>query len=416
MSDDQDSAHLDKGPAPGDEGPAYLASLPVAVLRASALDRNARWMRGFLDHAGVDLAPHGKTTMIPELFARQIADGAWAITLSTLQQVRVAARSGIGRILLANVLADRGDVAWIADRQDADDDFRLICLVDLADAVALLADVHRAGGYRRPIQVLVELGYPGGRTGCRTAEAVMAVARAVAAAAPRLELVGVEGYEGLVSAPNREAREVRVTAYLDGLRDLAAALAGEGLFAVDDFLLTAGGSSFLDIVVDRLTPIRRDWPACRIVLRAGCYFSFDSGHYRDDFRRMRQRVPDAFPESGAPEPALEVWGRVISRPEPGRVIVGLGKRDAGHDARMPHPVKSFRPGRDERPAELAGSAEVVELNDQHAHLAVGADTDLAFGDAVGFGVSHPCTTFDKWRVVLLVDDDYRVLQRLRTRF
>ena len=35
---------------------------------------------------------------------------------------------------------------------------------------------------------------------------------------------------------------------------------------------------------------------------------------------------------------------------------------------------------------------------------------------VGFGISHPCLTFDKWLVMMLVDDDFHVIGAIRTFF
>ena len=51
-------------------------SLPVAVLRESCIEHNLRWMKSFMDRYGVQLAPHGKTTMSPALFHRQLEHGA----------------------------------------------------------------------------------------------------------------------------------------------------------------------------------------------------------------------------------------------------------------------------------------------------------------------------------------------------
>jgi D-serine dehydratase len=47
--------------------------LPLAVIRDSALAHNHAWMRDFTASTGVLLAPHGKTTMAPQIFAQQLA-------------------------------------------------------------------------------------------------------------------------------------------------------------------------------------------------------------------------------------------------------------------------------------------------------------------------------------------------------
>ncbi|HEY6740692.1 MAG TPA: amino acid deaminase, partial [Actinopolymorphaceae bacterium] len=41
-------------------------------------------------------------------------------------------------------------------------------------------------------------------------------------------------------------------------------------------------------------------------------------------------------------------------------------------------------------------------------------SDLEVGDRVCLGVAHPCTAFDKWRVVPIVDDERRIVDVART--
>jgi D-serine dehydratase len=57
--------------------------------------------------------------------------------------------------------------------------------------------------------------------------------------------------------------------------------------------------------------------------------------------------------------------------------------------------------------------EVLSLNDQHARLRVAPGSELQPGDLVGFRISHPCTTFDNWRALPMVDDEYRVSAAIR---
>src|SRR5690242_20621501 len=144
--------------------------LPVAVLRRSALDNNRRWMREFLTRTGARLAPHGKTTMSPQLFAMQIEDGAWAITLATVQQVRVARASGINRIVLTNEIVGRSDIAYLLDELKRDPAFEFLCLVDSQESLRRWADAARARKVGRPVRVLIEIGHAGGRAGCRDIE------------------------------------------------------------------------------------------------------------------------------------------------------------------------------------------------------------------------------------------------------
>jgi D-serine dehydratase len=93
----------------------------------------------------------------------------------------------------------------------------------------------------------------------------------------------------------------------------------------------------------------------------------------------------------------------------------LGKRDVSYDIDLPMPRWLFRYGHHNAPRANHDFA-VTKLNDQHAYLAVPANADLAVGDLLGFEVSHPCTTFDKWSLLLEVEDDYTVRAGLKTFF
>ena len=237
----------------------------MAVLKRSALEHNAQWMAEFIRRSGASLCPHGKTTMAPQLFHRQLADGAWGITLATPQQVRIAYRHGVRRILLANESMLPGAVRWLQATLDADPAFDFTCLVDSPEAVARLASVPG----RRPLQVLVELGIPGGRTGARGVPAALDVARAVRAST-RLQLRGVECYEGIIGGPDPAADRVRIQDWLGDLAALAQRCEAEDLFETDCVLLSAGGSAYFDLVVQALgKALARPH---RVVLRSGCSF------------------------------------------------------------------------------------------------------------------------------------------------
>lgn len=389
--------------------------LPLAVLRESALEHNSRWMRGFLAASGAEIAPHGKTSMSPELFRRQLDDGAWGITVATVHQLRVCRDHGIVRVVLANQLVGRQEIRYVLDELHRDPDFDFYCLVDSAAGVRALADAAEAHPLERPVQVLLEGGYAGGRAGCRTRAEALEVAHAVRDAGPHLALRGVEGFEGLISGGSVEEQEARVAAFLDFLAEVALACEAEDCFAPGPVILSAGGSAFFDMVPERFSRTVLDGRV-RTVIRSGCYLTHDSRMYRDAFARMRERTPGLASLGEGLRPALEVWGYVQSRPEPGLAILTLGRRDCGSDGGNPVPLAWFRPGADDAPRPLGEGYEVTHLNDQHAFLRVPQDSELAVGDMVACGVSHPCTTFDKWKLLFVVTDAYDVVSAVRTFF
>jgi D-serine dehydratase len=423
---------------------------PVLVLRESAVASNVAAMAAYCEAAQVRLAPHGKTTMAPQLFARQLAAGAWAVTAATIGQVQVYRAFGVPRVLLANELTDTAGAAWLARELAADPGFDCYAYVDSVPGVRLLDEAMREGGQGRPLPVLVELGYPGGRTGCRDIAGATAIAQAVGEAAS-LRLAGAAGYEGGIGHDSSPATLAAVARYCRELRSLGELLARS---APGELILTAGGSMFFDIVAQELTAGWAGRPPM-VVLRSGVYIAFDHGIYarmapgggqpprhqprtapaagqnaigqdatgsnaaRQDADRTGAAKPDAagpgeaVPGAPALKPALELWAHVLSRPEPTLALACAGRRDVSFDAGLPVPLKTRQRGEAVR---LATGMQAVRLDDQHCYLTVPAGADLAPGDLICLGVSHPCTTFDKWRVIPVVDDDYRVVDAIHTFF
>jgi D-serine dehydratase len=385
-------------------------SFPVAILKQSALLHNLQWMRAYCEHYGVVLAPHGKTTMSPQLFGAQLANGAWGITLATAAQVQVAARFGVRRIILANELVAPADIKAMLHLMHEDAGFEFFALVDSLEGVERLSKAVQASGLQRPLPLLVELGMLGKRAGAREAEDVLAVARAVTQA-PGLQLAGIEGYEGLAS----DAQEVN--AFLRKMVSVLRQADKDGLFGGEQILISAGGSAFFDLVACGFAGVEGLSRKVLPVMRSGCYLTNDHGTYGEAIRALGEREGGAGPD-GALKPALEIWSVVLSRPEPNLAILSMGKRDASHDLGLPRALVSHRPGAGSAPKPLPEGCEIVKMNDQHAYLRwpESAALELEVGDLIGCGISHPCTTFDKWPLLLVVDDQYNVQHAINTFF
>ncbi|MFE6060839.1 alanine racemase [Streptomyces sp. NPDC056431] len=379
---------------------------PVLALSAESVEHNLRLLETYAERHGLAFAPHGKTSMAPQLFDRQLAHGAWGITAAVPHQARVYRAHGIARIFLANEVVDPVALRWVAGELDADPDFRFLCYVDSVRGVELMDGALRAAGATRPVDVVVELAAGAtGRTGVRTEAECAAVADAVAAA-PALRLVGVAGYEGTMPGADGE----RVREWLHRLVGLAADFDKSGRFdpAIGEIVVSAGGSEWFDAVADVFAEIPGlSLPVLKL-LRSGAYVSHDDGQYRE--RTPFNRVP----EEGALEPAFRLWSQVVSRPTPEQAFTNAGKRDAAHDLHLPEAqvVRDARTG-EIRPAD---GLTVTGLSDQHAWVRTEEDADLEVGDWLGMGLSHPCTIFDKWQLIPLVEADGTVVDYIRTFF
>ncbi|MFD9047345.1 amino acid deaminase [Streptomyces zaomyceticus] len=380
---------------------------PVLALSAESVEHNLRLLETYAERHGLAFAPHGKTSMAPQLFDRQLEHGAWGITAAVPHQARVYRAHGIARIFLANELVDPVALRWLAAELDADPGFRFVCYVDSVRGVELMDEALRAAGASRRVDVVVELGAgEGARTGVRTEAGCAAVADAVAATAT-LRLVGVAGYEGEVPQADSE----RVRAWLHRLTALAADWDKAGRFAeagTDEIIVSAGGSAWFDTVAEVFAELPVFSLPVLKLLRSGAYVSHDSGHYRKltPFNRV--------PEEGALEPAFRLWSQVVSRPTPEQAFTNAGKRDAAHDLHLPE----AQVVRDGRTGEIraAEGVTVTGLSDQHAWVRTEEGADLEVGDWIGMGLSHPCTSFDKWQLIPLVEADGTVVDYIRTFF
>jgi D-serine dehydratase len=383
---------------------------PLMILKQSALEHNLREMAAWCNEQGILLAPHGKTTMCPQIFERQIAHGAWAITVANISQVHVCLSFDIKRILIGNQVTGSSNIHSLAAAMNDNPETEFYCLIDSPEGVRHLAGGLEQFEARRPINALIEWGRHGWRTGVRTEEQGEAVYREAAKQSRFIKVCGVEGFEGLASsADGADAEAAIVTEFLEGLRKFSNSIDRKG----DDQppILSFGGSAFLDCVHQLAQAVAKQF---RVVVRSGCYVTHDHGIYEGKHSAARMRAA----ASNIPDfkPALELWSYVQSIPEANRALLTFGKRDCSFDIGLPIPLYSLGSGEELGSARKFHHSQITNLNDQHAYLELREGEKINIGDLVCCGISHPCTAFDKWRMIPLVNDDYEVLDLYHTLF
>ncbi len=386
---------------------------PVAVLRRPALTHNLAWMQDFVQCKGVALAPHGKTTMSPELFRMQLQAGAWGLTFANVHQLRVGLAAGAQRAIIANQLVSDADLDGLDFLLNQHPQARVWFLVDSLAQLDALADWGARRNKARCWDVLLELGIAGYRTGCRTHEQALLLAQAMAAS-PVARLGGVECYEGGLGRCDSAHDIEAVSALVRNVHALVQQLDAQNLWGGDEVLLSAGGSAVFDLVIPMLQLQVKSRPV-QGVLRSGCYVTHDHWNYARYLKLVEAREG----LSASLQPALEVWAKVQSVPEPGLAILSAGRRDLSFDQCMPMPVR-WAP-KNQRAAGVIATApeawQVKALSDQHAHMAFDANGVWPqVGDRVALGISHPCTTFDKWRWMAVIEDDGRISGAISTHF
>ncbi|HFI5584847.1 TPA: amino acid deaminase [Raoultella ornithinolytica] len=378
--------------------------LPAALVKKTALENNIAWMQRYADTRGVSLAPHGKTTMTPWIFQAQQRAGAWGIGVGSAWQASAAMASGIERVLMVNQLVGQANMQVVSQLKAHYRAVDFLCCVDsLANARTLSAFFSAR---QQTLDVLIELGVPGGRCGCRSVDAALALAQEVATL-PGLTLRGLELYEGVLHGDDPQPQ-------VEALLRQAAGLACQMAPLVEgEFVLTGAGTVWYDVVCNVWLAAQKP-DRCRVVIRPGCYITHDMGIYEIARQELIARDPIACDLGGDLTSALELMAMVQSVPEADRAVVNFGKRDCAFDAGLPQPVAHYRHGK----ALPLQADEIVSVGimDQHCMLRLAPGCDVQVGDIVVFGTSHPCLTFDKWKTLLLVDDEYNVLEELDTLF
>lgn len=418
-------------------------SLPAAAVHLHRMDDNIRWMQAFADAYGMQLAPHGKTTMSPFIFQRQINSGAWGITLATAVQAVNAARHGVQRVLMANQLIGDANCALVSEHILAKG-VEFYCLVDDESNAQQLSDYFAARNMALP--VLIEVGVPGGRCGVRSAYQAKVLAEKITSL-PGLRLCGVEAYEGVACGDEAKAQATHHTCMVV---EVFCELAELNLFAISPAILSGAGSVWFDIVAQTFAELSRE--KVLAILRPGCYVVHDAGMYARAFEDFKQRgagervnrprqlamtkAPNVQPQKALPpaglQNALEIWAHVQSRPEANLAVIAFGKRDAAYDSGLPVPLRHF--SRTNAVCQTVSGASqglpfdpatwsrcpahwcVERMMDQHTMLSVAEEDNIQVGDVLTFATSHPCLTFDKWRQMFVVGDDDKIIDTFKTYF
>jgi D-serine deaminase-like pyridoxal phosphate-dependent protein len=364
---------------------------PIMVLKESALNNNIAQMMSFCNSVKAELAPHVKTTMSPQLAKMQIAAGASALTVANFWQASIFLKFGFKNLIIANEVLDPMAIAAIAKINK----LKQAEIIFYVDSIAGLETIQKHTPIEDEQNLFIEIGTENGRGGVRDLAQVEQIAQQIRADS-RLKLRGVTGFEGAVPDGARGRRgEKKLVKFCQKI--VAAANLAYPNKSEEVFTISAGGSAYFDIVARELNKFDKQR---RLLLRSGGYITHDHRYYEEIY-------PFAATDRSF-QPAIEVWAQVISKPEQDFGVLNLGKRDIGNDLHNPIPIKSYD-------GQVKSFSAVIEkLNDQHGYLRTSADFQLA--QLIGLGISHPCTTFDKWRLVPLVNDNYDVVDCLQTFF
>lgn len=384
-----------------------VTEFPQAVVNRTVIELNARWMAEFASRANVALAPHAKTTLAPKLLKQQIRQGTWGLSVATVAQIPVAISAGAKRILLANQLVGKAHFAALVALLKTNAT-QIYCFVDNERNLSEIADFFSANGVS--LNVLIEYGVGGGRAGCRSKSQVLALAKKAHELAG-VSLAGLAFYEGVINTTNTESA---IVAFAQQVSELASHIEQLRLFNSETVVITGAGSAWYDLVCEGLSDLTNS-PRYDVVIRPGCYLIQDTGIYQQAHQALRARSQLACSIDGDLSSGLALWAYITSTPEPGRAIVGFGKRDVAFDAGLPTPERLVST-LTKQSQTLDTNWVITKIMDHHAMLSYPVNCSVAVGDLIEVSTSHPCLTFDKWRQLLLVDDELTIVDTLETHF
>jgi len=397
---------------------------PLLVMRDGYLQNNLKVLKDFAEHHGVFTAPHGKSSFCPQLYLEQVEiGGSWGITAASTHQVAVCAATGIKNIFIANEVVGRANIEQLVAIRHS---YPGIAIYSLVDSVGTMEELRRYAGPKlkkgERLQILLEVGIPGGRAGVRTFDQAAAMIDKIMAEGDIFDFAGIECYEGLVAKDTYEETMKEVDRLLSLTVDVLMHANAKGAFeGREEVILTAGGSAYFDRVVHHFKRAN-NVQGLRIILRGGSSLTYDHGVYRAQLERMDSRhgfETDKGEISAvkAFKPALEMMATVVSLQDEGVAIMNMGIRDLPYDLGYPLPLRQYRDGKRMGALDgVTGDWTIAKSNDQHCYMHYPKDADIKVGDVFAFGISHPCTAFDKWKVLYRVDEEFNVTGALKTFF
>lgn len=320
---------------------------PALVVDLPAMDRNIARMAAFFKDLPAKARPHAKTHKTPQIALRQIAAGAIGITCAKLDEAEAMLLAGVPSVLIANQVVGPFKTARAARLS------RLAELILSVDSEANARELDSAAAREgQPINAIIEVDVGMGRSGTRTQDETLNLARLIRSLA-HLRFRGLMGYEGhAVMIPERERRAEAARLANSKLVSHAEHLRANG---VPVEIVSAGGTGTYDMAGTH--------PGITEV-QMGSWVTMDA-----NYKRL---IPEF-------ENALTVLCTVISRPTPDRAILDCGMKAITKDFALP--------------VVKGGGAEAISLSEEHCTLKL-AGLNPAIGERVELIPSHGCTTFN----------------------
>ncbi|QGY33190.1 alanine racemase [Pantoea cypripedii] len=390
-------------------------ALPLLSLDLQTFNDNVDAMMSIVKSHGAKIAPHGKTPMSPVLARQMVDSGAWGTSVADLRQAEVMLAGGLNKILLANQIGGHAAVTRLAGLLRKYPKAELLLFVDTPEFIDALEEQYAQEPSLPPLGLLIEISC--GRGGVSTeGEFAAMLHRIDSNNDERLTLQGIAFYEGTCMKEDIHETEENLKKLFERV-DKSLFLLKEVFGDQENVIISAGGSSLFDYVIEYFTRAREKYPTIQLLLRSGACFFSDNGNIRARLGRIAGRgklgKESSMIIASFFKPTLRLWAEVISRNGESIAICGLGMRDSSIDQGVPIPLALWRGGN--KVADIMDKSQTVKLNDQHAFIDI-HEEEFRVGDVIEFGIRHPCTCIDKHDIIYGLNQNVTVTAAYKTFF
>jgi 3-hydroxy-D-aspartate aldolase len=308
---------------------------PSLVLDLDALERNIKKMGDFAKANGVRHRVHGKMHKSVDVAKLQAKlGGACGVCCQKVSEAEAFARGGINDVLVSNQVRDPQKIDRLARIPKLG--ARTICCVDDSENIADLSSAAVRHG--TTIECLVEIDCGAGRCGVTTTADVVAIAKAIDAAAG-LVFSGLQAYQGeMQHLHDYQARKDKIAVVVEITREAVDALRAEGLSC--DIIGGGGTGSYY---FEGTSGVYNE-------LQCGSYAFMDA-----DYGRVLDKDGKRF-DQGQWENALFILTSIMSHVKKDRAICDAGLKAQSVDSGLPTIF-----GRDD--------VEYVRCSDEHGVIA-----------------------------------------------
>jgi len=392
---------------------------PILTLDKNKLENNINILKSFAKRNSLNLAPHCKTFMSPQIINEYFRND-WGVTISNNQQLSSIVKLNLKNIIYGNLIINRENlIQYLKICKKYKNISNIYYCIDSSYGLKLLMNLIETTNYKNDIKILIELGFKNGRCGIRDFDSFKKILKIYNRKISNITISGLFFYEGAIASNDKRVISNKIENIIKLTKLCHEELIRENLYKNKNNIITAGGSVYFDLVTKYYHKYSfTNNP--KLIIRPGSFIAYGHGYYEkkiDDIKKRKIIKKYISSKENIFLPSLLIWSHVISINDDGKAIINFGKRDVSFDLGNPIPISIYRKNNFFKKIKNDKNLiNVYKLNDQHAFLKYHKSLNLKIGDLISFGVSHPCITFDKWKYFYMINSKTEIINIYKTFF